>query len=155
MKSRRRSEPSSHSTPLEPPVFFLDKSVATHAVASPLRDAGLRVELHGDHFSPGTEDPVWLATVGQRGWFVLTRDTRIRYRRSEIEAAREAKVGMFVLGGKNLDYVAISRAIAMASSGMMRLIRRVDRPFVATITAGGSVSLVKDAGAPRESGGGD
>lgn len=49
-------------------------------MAGVLRDAGLDVEIHDDHFVPDAKDEEWLSAVGRKQWIVVTRDERIRYR---------------------------------------------------------------------------
>lgn len=48
--------------------------------------------MHDDHFPPGAKDEDWLAQVGERGWIVLTKDRRIRYRHVEWLALMKAGV---------------------------------------------------------------
>lgn len=49
---KRRSGASS-----EPPelIFFLDRPLGKHKVAKALRAAGVRVEIHDDHFPPNAK----------------------------------------------------------------------------------------------------
>jgi uncharacterized protein with PIN domain len=61
-------------------VFFLDRNLGTKQVAEALRQAGAIVEIHNDYFLPDANDEEWLPEVGKRGWIVLTKDDRIRYR---------------------------------------------------------------------------
>ena len=98
MRARR----SVKKDPLETAVFFIDRSVGKKTVARPLRDAGLKVELHDDHFPQDAPDEEWLTEIGRRRWCVITRDDRIRYRHLEAQAVRSAKVAMFVIVSKNL-----------------------------------------------------
>jgi hypothetical protein len=46
------------------------------------------VEVHDDHFARDEEDRVWLQSVGEKGWVVLTKDQKLRYRPLEINALR-------------------------------------------------------------------
>ncbi len=66
-------------------------------MAGVLRDAGLDVEIHDDHFAPDAKDEEWLSAVGRKQWIVVTRDERIRYRAAAKQAIRRAKVRAFVL----------------------------------------------------------
>src|SRR4051812_30434760 len=95
-KSKKRSAASSSSKPPEPLTFFLDRNLGKKAVADALRQADVEVHVHDDHFPPDTRDEEWLAEVGKRGWIVLTKDTRIRYRSSELTALVKANVSAFV-----------------------------------------------------------
>jgi len=67
-----------------------------------LRAAGASVEVHDAHFPPDATDETWLRAVGAKGWIVLTKDRRIRYRPNELSALKEAKVVAFVLVAGNL-----------------------------------------------------
>src|SRR5437899_2965793 len=89
--SKRPSAASSGSAPPEPIVFFIDRSRGRKIVAQALRDVGATVEIHDDHFPPDAKDEVWLTEVGRRGWVVLTKDDRIRYRLTERTAFASAK----------------------------------------------------------------
>lgn len=83
--------------PPEPLVFFLDRSLGKEIIASKLRGAGYRVEVHDDWFPPDAPDHVWLAEVSRRGWIILTKDKRIRYRAPELAAVIATKARVFTL----------------------------------------------------------
>jgi PIN domain-containing protein len=51
-----------------------------------LKLLGLPVEGHADHFADDVQDDVWLAVVGERGWFVVTNDKNIRRNEAELHA---------------------------------------------------------------------
>ncbi len=63
-------------------IFFTDRNLGKQFPAI-LKEAGLSVELHDDHFAPNTPDVDWLKEVGTRGWIVLTHDRRIGYKPNE------------------------------------------------------------------------
>lgn len=79
-------------------VLFCDRDLGK-LFPTLLRDAGLVVETHADHFSDNESDDRWLAEVGRRGWYALTHNERIRYTPNERDAVMEAGVGLFVLVG--------------------------------------------------------
>jgi hypothetical protein len=134
VRARRRVR----ADPLETAVFFIDRS-AGKKIAAPLRDAGLSIELHDDHFAQDAPDEEWLTEVGRRKWYVITRDDRIRYRRIEIAAAYAARVGMFVIVSKHLTGPQ-SADIVLAAIGRMRaFIAKHRRPFIAKIYRNGRV----------------
>lgn len=58
--------------------FFTDRDLGKMFPAI-LREAGILVERHADHFDQNEKDEVWLAEVGRRGWVALTHNLRIRY----------------------------------------------------------------------------
>ncbi|HVM80887.1 MAG TPA: hypothetical protein VMU06_17840 [Stellaceae bacterium] len=94
---KKRSAASSKSKPHSSPTLFIDRSLGRYDVAAALREAGARVEIHDDHFPANADDDDWLVAVGKRGWIVLTKDTRIRYRPNEIAAIKDANVIAMVL----------------------------------------------------------
>ncbi|HQT95107.1 MAG: hypothetical protein B7Z61_08165 [Acidobacteria bacterium 37-71-11] len=130
------------------PVFFLDRNLGRKTVPTLLRDAGLVVEVMDDHFAPDTPDEVWLEEVGNRGWFVVTLDEKIRYRRGEQDAVRRFDVGLFLLvrwkGSTGLGYAA---ALLKAKKALLRLTVRQERPFIAKVYGDGRVSLWLKRGA--------
>jgi PIN like domain len=83
-------------------------------VAHALRDLGERVEIHDDHFAPDAKDEDWLVEVGSRGWIVLTKDDRIRYRVTERTALAVAKVKAFVLTSTQLQGIEMADAFVKA-----------------------------------------
>lgn len=108
-----------------------------------MRAAGALVEVHGDHFSQGTKDKVWLTEVGHRGWIVVTHDTRIRYRQTELDALFKARVRAFVLTARDVTGPDIAAALVEALPRMLRFSVKHPPPFIAKVTRGGSVSMLK------------
>ncbi len=94
------------------PDLFLDRSLGRRQVPALLRGAGLRLhtlaEVYGIPADEAVADTEWLELAGQRGWPVLMKDERIRYRPSERAAVVSHRVQAFCLTGGNL------RAAAMA-----------------------------------------
>jgi hypothetical protein len=67
-RSKKRSATNS-SKLLDEIVFFIDRSLGRKAVATALRNAGARVEVHDDHLPQDAKDEEWLRYVGEReGW---------------------------------------------------------------------------------------
>ena len=128
--------------PLEKAVFFIDRSLGKNTVAQPLRDAGLKIEVHDDNFAQDALDQVWLTEVGRRRWYVLTRDERIRYRRLETDAVRSARVGMFVVVSKNLTGPQTAQVIVDALGRIRRFIGSHRRPFIAKIYRDGRIEAL-------------
>jgi len=135
VRARRRVK----KDPLETAVFFIDRSVGKRLVAEPLRAAGLTVELHDDHFPQDALDEEWLAEVGRRRWYVITRDDRIRYRVVEAAAVRSARVGMFVVVSKNLTGPQTAEVLLKALARIRRFLASSRRPFIAKIYRDGRV----------------
>jgi len=77
--------PSGHPQGL--PDLFLDRSLGRVQVPTLLRAAGLHVRTLSEEYGVPADEDVpdteWLAHAGQRGWPVLMKDERIRYRSAE------------------------------------------------------------------------
>jgi hypothetical protein len=80
-------------------VFFTDRDLGKR-FPEILRDGGLSVERHADHFAPDASDEEWLETVGHEGWVAVTHDKRIRYKPNELNAVIKHRVALLVLVGK-------------------------------------------------------
>jgi len=78
-KSKKPSD--ANSKPPEPLVVFRDRALGNKLAAQALREAGVEVHLHGEHFPQDAKDHEWLPEVGKRGWVLLTKDSKIRYHR--------------------------------------------------------------------------
>lgn len=111
-------------------------------VAQALRDAGERVEIHDDHFAADATDEAWLADVGKRGWIVLTKDDRIRYRVTERTALESARVKAFVLTSSQLQGADMAAAFVKALPRIKRLISSYAPPFIGRVSRTGDVELL-------------
>jgi len=142
MRSKKRSGANSTEKLRESLVFFLDRNLGTKHVASALRATGVTVEVHNDHFLQDAKDEVWLPEVGKRGWVVLTKDDRIRYRPTELAAVIDAHVALFALASGNLNGEEMAQAFVAALPRMTRVLAKYRPPFIAKVTRSGEVSIV-------------
>lgn len=126
---------SASVVPPEPPVFFADRNLG-RVIWETLREAGIRIERHLDHFVHNSPDDEWLVEVGRRGWYVLTLDRKIRYRPNEKAAVLEAGVGLFILVGKNATHAELARNFVATRPRLYDFIETQQRPFIARIYRG-------------------
>jgi hypothetical protein len=106
-------------------------------IAAKLRQCGLTVEVHDDHFPQNSPDEDWLLEVGKRGWIVLTKDDRIRYRPAALEAYRSNKVRVFIFGSGEMKAQEMADAFITALPRISRLVRNNPAPFFARIRVSG------------------
>jgi len=139
---KRPSAASSGSKLREALVFFIDRSLGRKIVAQALREVGEIIQIHDDHFAPDAKDEDWLAEVGKRGWIVLTKDDRIRYRVTERSALTSAKVGAFVLTSTQLQGTEMAAAFVKALPRIKRLIANHTPPFIGRVSRNGKVSIL-------------
>jgi len=112
-------------------VFFADRDLGKQ-FPEILKNAGIHVERHRDHFADDAKDEDWLKEVSKRGWYVLTHDRRMRYRSNEIEAIARFKIGMFVIVGK-ASLAELARNFVHTFQQIIRFIDKNPRPFIAKI----------------------
>jgi predicted nuclease of predicted toxin-antitoxin system len=103
--------------------------------------SGVKVEIHDEHFARDEEDHVWLQTVGERGWVVLTKDQRLRYRPLEIAALRASKAKVFVLTAGNLRGIEIASVFLASLPRICKVLLSVPGPFVARVSQSGHVTI--------------
>jgi hypothetical protein len=106
----------------ERPEFFLDRSLG-RITASRLRSAGYVVHLIADHYpndASDVPDEEWIAEGCSRGWVLLTKDKRIRYRAEELEALEEGH--LFCLVSGNMDIDAMTQAFLDALPKIERVV---------------------------------
>ena len=112
-------------------------------MAGLLRNAGLKVEVHDDHFVQNAPDPEWLTAAGKNGWIVVTRDERIRYREAEKQAIRRAKVRAFVLAARGDLKIEMLAEIFFKALPKIRQMADRNAPFIAKISRDGTVRIVE------------
>ncbi len=142
MTSKKRSGVNFKSKPPDPSIFFIERSLGSKTVPEALREARLEVEIHDDHFPQNAEDEVWLREVGRRGWIVLTKDQKIRYRPTELNALIIGRVGAFVLTAGDLQGAEMAEIFIKALPKIRRLIEINSPPYIASVTRSGSVSIL-------------
>ena len=137
MQSKKQSD----AKPPDGTVFFIDRSLGIEPIRTQLINSGLTVEIHDDHFARDEQDRVWLKIVGERGWVVLTKDQRLRYRPLEISALRASNARVFVLTAGNLRGSEIAAAFLAALPRMFRILRSTPGPFLARLSQSGHITI--------------
>jgi hypothetical protein len=128
--------------PLESIVIYLDENHCNNkSILTVLKNAGVRVERHLDHFSRGTIDEEWLPFVGKNGWILLTTDKRIRYRVNEKQAVIRHRIRMFYFSRNDMSGHQMGIALETALPEMRRICAKQEPPFFAAITRLGGVYL--------------
>lgn len=115
-------------------VFFTDRDLGKR-FPEILRNAGLRVERHADHFSPNTSDEEWLETIGQRRWIAITHDGRIRYKPNELAATVRHRVALLVVVGK-APYPELAHSFVRTAPRIRTFLASHTPPFIAKVYRG-------------------
>ena len=139
-KRKSKKQSAANSKRPESFVFFLDRCLGRHVVADALKAAGAHVEVHADFLSDDAPDDEWLQWAGRKGWLVLTKDKRIRYRKAEFAAVEQTEVRLFVLTAGQITAVEMGDIFVKALKKMERLAIKYNEPFIARVTKAGNVS---------------
>ena len=91
-----------------------------------LREAGIPFVSHQERFAPNAPDDEWLTGVADKGWLVVTRDQRIRYKINEQQAAVRARLHLFVFTQGGLSAAETATILVHACPAMCR--RATSRP---------------------------
>jgi predicted nuclease of predicted toxin-antitoxin system len=125
-----------------PPItFFIDRCLGSKRVVTALREAGLTVEIHEDHFAPDALDVEWLPQVGEREWVVLTKDANISRRTLEKMAVARAGIRLFILASQNLASSEMIDILVQAIEPMKNLVHNHPAPFIAKIYRNHQVAM--------------
>jgi hypothetical protein len=113
--------------------FFIDRCLGSKKIVLALRQAGLTVEVHDDHFAPDALDVDWLPQVGAWGWVVLTKDANISRRTLEKMAVARAGVRLFILAAQNLASADMIDILVRAIEPIKSFVGNHSAPFIAKI----------------------
>jgi arsenate reductase-like glutaredoxin family protein len=124
--------------------FFIDRCLGSKKIVAALREAGVTVEIHDDHFPPDAADVDWLPQVGGWGWVVLTKDANISRRTLEKMAVTRSNVQLFILTAQQLasnDMIAI---LIKAIVPMQNFVHKHPAPFIAKIHRDSRLEMWRD-----------
>lgn len=126
--------------------FFTDRDLGKQFPAI-LKDAGLKVERHADHFAPNAADEEWLRFVGERRWLALTHDGRIRYKPNELAAVVRHRVALFVVVG-DAPYPELARSFVKNATRVESFAAARTPPYIAKVYRPSPADVVRDPDAP-------
>jgi len=126
---------------LESIVFFIDRTLGAEIVPEALRNAGINVEVHQDHFKQDTPDPVWIARCAQENWIILGNDKKIKKNPLERAAVINGEVSAFFLTSGQRTGLEDAETLIKALRKITNLLMFEPRPFIARIHPDGTVEL--------------
>jgi hypothetical protein len=124
--------------PLSDPRFLLDRSVGRYVIAEGMQADGFEVEtlasLYGEQRAQSVKDEEWLQAAGTDGFVVITADSAIRRRPSEIAAVERYGVKMFCIANGHLTG---PDQLALVRQHMPRILReaRTPGPWIWSLSA--------------------
>ena len=108
--------------------FFVDNNLSKPLVRG-MKGFGENVVHLTEHFEPDADDTEWLYFIGSKGWFLITRDHRIRYRPNELAVLKESKVGAFFLGGKQRSKCDLIQQVVRNWPRIKQYAGKIQPPF--------------------------
>ncbi|GBF82833.1 hypothetical protein [Aphanothece sacrum] len=124
--------------------FFIDRCLGKKCIVETLRNAGITVAIHDEHFAPNAQDVDWLPEVGQRGWVLLTKDANISKNQVERIAVAQAKIKMFVLASQQLSGQDMANIFLKEIVKMQEFVRKNNAPFIAKIYRDKGIEMWKN-----------
>jgi len=123
--------PSSARPPEQ--VYFVDRNLGKR-FPEILRNHGLRVEVHDDHF-PGDNKPadeVWLRYTAERGWIAVSQDARIRYTSLSRDAIAETGARLIIVKG-TARTTQLAENFVRTGLAIARFVDRHEGPWIAKL----------------------
>jgi hypothetical protein len=107
-----------------------------------MRTAGYDVKVLAEEFGRGTPDRDWLPIAIERGWVLIGKDDRWRYRAEEKEILIRANARAFIFVSKTATREEIAETIIGAMPKIARLLAIQAPPFIGRILLSGYVGLI-------------
>lgn len=126
--------------------YFTDRALGKRFPAI-LREAGISVEQHADHFAHDTPDDEWLPVVASCGWVALTHDQRIRYKVNERDAVMANGLALLVVMGK-LPFPLLAESFVATIGRVEAFLDRHESPFIAKVYRASDAELARRPDAP-------
>ena len=128
------------------PVFFTDRNLGKRFPQT-LRDAGLTVERHEDHFVHDCPDETWLESVGQQGWIAVTHDKKIRYKPNELAAVIQHRVPLLIVIG-DAPFPVLAESFVATQVRILEFVAIHRPPYIAKVYRPSTKDVAADANAP-------
>ena len=112
--------------------FLIDENLSVK-IAHSLKEIDQDVVHVTEALYQGAPDTEVLEFAGDNDCFLITKDNRIRYKPNEKAALREHKVGVFLLGGKNVSFLETFQQLIRNWDKILDCAASTKRPFVRRI----------------------
>lgn len=109
--------------------FLVDENLSIK-MAKSLRDIDQDVFQVTEQLKAGSPDVEVLEYAGNNDFFLITKDNRIRYKPNEKAAIRQYKVGVFLLGGKNISFLETYQQLIRNWDRILECAETTNRPFI-------------------------
>lgn len=86
---------------------------------------------------PATPDRIWIPEVAERGWLIVTRDSRIQEHRAELAAVREYGAKMVALTGSDATGTWRQLEVLLTQWRRLESLHKESGPFIWRATRSG------------------
>jgi predicted nuclease of predicted toxin-antitoxin system len=124
-------------------VLFIDRCAWSGALGRALTEARIPFIAHHTQFEHDAPDEIWLSAAADKGWLVVTRDQRIRYRANELAAMRRSRLHVFVFTQGGLTGAETGSILVRCHPAMVRHAAQVPAPAFFSLTRSGEVNPLK------------
>jgi len=93
-------------------------------------------DVYGERIGQGLADEEWLRDAGERGWVVLMKDAKIRYRPAELQVVVDHGLRAFCLTNANLRGVEMAARLVTDLPRILRVAREPG-PYIYGVYADG------------------
>lgn len=125
---------------LEDITFFADRSSGKQ-LAERLKEIGLNIEKHDDHFEQNTLDVVWLEECGNRDWVIISSDKAIKKNFLEKQALMKSNLTSFFFTTANLISEQQFQIVEKAIKRIANVISSNKKPFIARLDKESGVEI--------------
>ncbi len=124
---------------LEDITFFIDRNAGISI--DELKNMGLNVERHDDHFPQNATDIEWLPKCGENNWVIISGDKNIKRNSIEKNALLNSGVAAFFFTSGEITK---EKQVEIISKGLKRianLLASQKKPFIARLDKEGKVEI--------------
>ncbi|HEV7587935.1 MAG TPA: hypothetical protein VGO40_07360 [Longimicrobium sp.] len=98
-----------------------------------LREAGLTVHMHIEHFEADADDVVWAPAIAERGWVGISRDRRITRTALEYDALMFAGGRLFVMTGGGMKTDLLAKNFINTLPKILDTVATTGAPYIAMV----------------------
>lgn len=147
MPSKRRLDTLASKPP--DPKFLLDRNLGAYQLKAQLSNEGFDVTAHDEIFGQLERDPWIFYWAGKNNYALVTADLSFKKLFTHQAAIALGRTAVFSFSGANFNSVARGRAFSKARPSILRMLRKQQRPFIATILFNGVIHIDSTNPRPR------
>jgi hypothetical protein len=140
VKSRQPSVTPKQLNCADPPLF-VDRNIDSDEMCGILTKAGMLLERHKHHFDKEEVDDVWITTVGNKNWAILTADKNIE--NNHLHSVIRSKSKLVILIGKRSGAIQWASSVVVSMERIFRYLQENDGPLILRVAKSGEITKVR------------